>query len=360
MWPEVPTDPTYEKQTWTITRNYWITIDLRTDQNTESKENILWETYENTKVQILEKDETKNLYLIKIEKTEKNITPEIFSTHYARLYPNFTIENLTTLQNWIAGRINWDFIKEDSKDYSTNQNLNYPFDYQALSSSWRTTDQLVTQIFFEEFNGTTHQWLDFNLLEWEEVKWVTNWIVKDVEWETVIIYNNDSTENLFSHIIPNVNIWDKVTTETIIWKVKDDIKNNKAHLHFELKDQNWKNLNPAKYFKVYNAWDSHKCMRELIVEKAIYDGKVIKELCGVWLFSPPKDYRCELWKTWDYWVRPYYSDCTDENTKQAWECYEWYTDFYSKKYWFVNTCIKNEYVDFVLKFNNYRINLLHN
>ncbi len=285
IWPDVEIFTPETKVTWTISWDYWVTVDLRANTNTETKENIIWETYEDTKVQILWKDETNNLYYVKIEDTPKDITQEIFDTHYARLYPNFTLEEVQAMENGIAGWVHKDLVKLDWIDYTQNQTLNYPFDYEALSNSWMTVDRLVTQIFFEEFNWDVHDAMDFNLEAWEKVKAVANGTVESVESNTVTILHNDWKISIYAHIIPSEDILNgtlkTVTPEIVLWVVAEDTAKFKAHLHFELKGENGKSLNPAKYFRIYNSQDSHKCMRELVIWEGIYDGEEVKEKCEV-------------------------------------------------------------------------------
>ncbi len=299
IWPDVEIFTPETKITWTISWDYWVTVDLRANTNTDTKENIIWETYEDTKVQILWKDETNNLYYVKIEDTPKDITEEIFNTHYARLYPNFTLEELLSMENGIVGWIHEDFVKLDWINYETNKTLDYPFDYEALSNSWRTVDQLVTQIFFEEFNWDVHDAMDFNLEAWEEVKAVANGTIQSSGTWTVKVLHNDWKKSIYAHIVTSENIlnWTvkTVTPETVLWTVAPDTTEYKAHLHFELKGENGESLNPAKYFKVYNAEDSHKCMRELVIWEGIYDGEEVKEKCDIGIGNPSK--RCQYnWK----------------------------------------------------------------
>ncbi len=306
IWPDVILDTPKAKVTGTISWAHNLTVDLRANTNTDTKENIIWETYEDTKVQVLEKDEERNLYYIKIENTEKNLTQEIFDTHYARLYPNFTLEEVNEMQNSIAGWIHEDFVELDWVDYSEDQTLDYPFDYEALSNSWRTVDQLVTQIFFEEFNWDIHDAMDFNLEAWEEVKAVTNGTIQSAGTWTVTVLHDDWKKSTYAHIVTSEDIlnWTvkTVTPEIVVWVVAPDTAEYKAHLHFELKGGNWESLNPAKYFKIYNSQDSHKCMRELVVEKAIYDGKEVAEKCDIWIwwrinYNPNQ--RCILNMNWN-------------------------------------------------------------
>ncbi len=295
IWPDVILDTPEIKVTWTISWAYNMTVDLRANTNTETKENILWETYEWTKVQVLWKDETNNLYYIKIEDTPKDITEEIFNTHYARLYPNFTLEEVKTMERGITGWIHEDLIKLDWVDYSDKKILNYPFDYKKLVWYNRTVNLLVNQIFFEEFNWNTHKWLDFHLFTWEEVRAVENWVIESIGKETVIIKHDDWKTSLYTHIVPTITKWKTVTPETVIWLVAPSNEEHKSHLHFELKDNNWKNVNPSKYFKIYVAKDSNMCVRKLIINWGVYDWNEIKEKCYVWIWDDTWDM---IWCAW--------------------------------------------------------------
>ncbi len=287
IWEDVEIDAPVAIETGTISWAHNLTVDLRTNTDKTSLENILWETYENTKVHIIEKDELNNLSLVKIVSTEQNISEETFSKNYARLYPNVSATDLQSLQKWVAGWVHSELVKEDGVDYSVSQTLDYPFDYEGLSASGKTVDMLVTQIFFEEFSGEVHEAMDFNLEAGTEVKAVASWRVSSVDSDTVTVLHDDWRESVYHHIVPNSNIlnWTikTVTAWMVVWVVAEDTTEFKSHLHFELRGLG-ENLNPSKYFKVYNADDSHKCVRELIVWSGVYDGEEIKEKCdvGVW------------------------------------------------------------------------------
>jgi len=73
-------------------------VDLRTNTGASDSEKILWETYENTKVQVLEADERSDLVLVKIESSENNISEATFEKNYARLYPNVSAMDMQSLQ----------------------------------------------------------------------------------------------------------------------------------------------------------------------------------------------------------------------------------------------------------------------
>ncbi len=359
-WPEVPVDITTPKETATISWAHNMTVDLRTNTSTISRilnsdnnainrysnyhvNNILWETYEDTKVQIVDRDESNELYLVKIESTQKDISEEVFSQNYARLYPNFSAEDLKSLQKWVTWWVHKDFVKVDNVDYTTQQTLNYPFDYDKLKTLNRTTDQLVTQIYLEEFNSSIHSWIDFNLKKWEEVKSVANWVVDKVEKTTVTVKHDDWKISIYAHILPEIEEWDKVFVWTKLWEVSWSTPSYKSHLHFTLIDENWRELNPSKYFKVYNKNDSHKCVRELIVWEGVYDGEIVKKRCDVWIWlqdtpdtPEPGITRCLIdevdcetnpWKcVWHFWVvNEYFRKNIDfYYPSDFWEKYKYY------------------------------------
>ncbi len=170
--------------------------------------------------------------------------------------------------------------------------INQIFDYEVLSNSWMTVDRLVTQIFFEEFNWDVHDAMDFNLEAWEKVKAVANGTVESAGTWTVTVLHNDWKKSAYHHIIPSEDILNgtvkTVTPETVLWVVAPDTAKYKAHLHLELKGENGKSLNPAKYFKIYNSQDSHKCMRELVIWEGIYDGEEVKEKCDIGIWAPKR------------------------------------------------------------------------
>ncbi len=51
-----------------------------------------------------------------------------------RTLKNFTLEEVKSMENGIAGWVHEDLVKIDGIDYIQNQTLNYPFDYEALSN----------------------------------------------------------------------------------------------------------------------------------------------------------------------------------------------------------------------------------
>ena len=55
--------------------------------------------------------------------------------------------------------------------------------------------------------------------------------------------------------------------------------------------------------------------------------------------SAANAFRCELWNTGKYFVKPQYASCVEWNNSMAWKCNVWYTDL---DYIGINTCVKNE------------------
>ncbi len=303
IWAGVQLPEIKETEMWTISWSHGVTVDLRANENTESRENIIWETYENTRVQVLEKDEERDMYYVRIDSTEKDLSEEVYNTHYARLYPNLTLWEMKFIQNGISGWVHKDFVELDWVDYESEKNLDYPFDYEAFSASGRTTDVLVNQIFLEEFNWSVHKGIDFNMLGWEKVKAVANGVVESVESNTVTVKQDDGRYSRYHHIVPSTSVWVRVDSNSVVWEVAEGTEEFKAHLHLELFEKvgNFNMfLNPAKYFKIYDSQDSHKCMRELIIDEGIYDGEEVYERCNIGIWGLCRWYNEKTSSYWSY------------------------------------------------------------
>ena len=145
--------------------------------------------------------------------------------------------------------------------------------------------------------------MDLNLEAGTEVKAVVNGTVESFWTGTVTISHDDWKTSIYHHLVTSEYIlnWTIKSVEawTVVWVVAWDISEFKAHLHFEL-IEGGESLNPSKYFNVYNAVDSHKCVRELIIWEGIYDGEEVKEKCDVgvgWVSYNTKN-RCILNMKW--------------------------------------------------------------
>ena len=77
----------------------------------------------------------------------------------------------------------------------------------------------------------------------------------------------------------------------------------------------------------------------------------IKELLGlsnietnsIEINSVKDSFRCELWDTGTFWVRPYYATCVDNSENQAWECID-KAIYQDLDYKWLNSCLKKEFV----------------
>ncbi len=314
---DIPVDERTPKITGAISWAHGMTVDLRYSTNA-NLDNILWETYENTTVQIVNEDPINNLYLVKIETQSPAVIDG--DNYYTQLYPNFTTTDLASFQKGIAGWVHGDFIERN--DRSVAGKVAYPFDYTALQNAGKTTNQLVTQIFYEDFTGSIHSGIDFNLAAESEVKAVAGGTVEEVGSDFVKIKHDDGKISEYHHIVPEVSLNDSITVNQKIAVVAADTDAHKAHLHFVLKNFQGKNLNPAKYISGYVKEDGHSCVRDLIINQGIRDGELISEQCNIGV-GKEKDSLCRYPNTGALGMtlgKPVFLDVLNETTNNNHYC----------------------------------------
>ncbi|OQY54957.1 MAG: hypothetical protein DRR08_24630 [Candidatus Parabeggiatoa sp. nov. 2] len=283
--PDIPqtSETREEKQTGVIAWAHDMTVDIRMYPKTEINE-IIWESYECTPVQIIEQHNDLPFAFVKIDSPCKELDEET-TKQYGRLYDG--VVDLNKLQIGLSGWVHQDFIKRDGQTYDTP--FAYPFDYDAAKSAPIAEKGLVTQIFFEEVMGQIHECIDYNLEEGTPVKAAARgtvtfaWLL-DGLGNTVVLSHDNGYFTVYAHlqeisVAKDDVIPMEVQVGTVGGTADHDAGSKRPHLHFCVrndgepqKSKNWQNaLNPTKYVAGYDASDAHQCVKDFIVDEGIRD-----------------------------------------------------------------------------------------
>ncbi|HDN26054.1 MAG TPA: hypothetical protein ENG03_02955 [Thioploca sp.] len=287
------------KETGVIAWAHDMTVDLRMRPNNQLNE-ILWESYEDTKVQVI--DHKPPFYFVKIETPGKVLDNNTLQ-QYGRLYEG--IFDLNAFQIGMSGWVHQDFIMRDGQTYDDTP-FAYPFIYETAKNAPFVEKGLVNQIFFEEVMGKVHQCIDYNLKEETPVRAAAPGTVilakplKNGLGNTVVLSHDNGYFTVYAHlqeilvakdeVIPRVLPIDDTTRDafqigTVGGTAPDDAGSKKPHLHFCVRNDgepkgDWKkSLNPTKYVAGYDVSDAHQCVKGLIVDAGIREGDEIASRC---------------------------------------------------------------------------------
>jgi len=281
------------KQRGVIAWAHGMTVDLRMYPVTDINK-ILWESYEETTVQVIEQNPP--FYFVKIEAPARNLDDKTIQQNYAgRLYQG--VIDLNKLQIGLSGWVHQDFIKIDGETYDAP--FAYPFDYEAAKSASLAEQGLINLNFFEEiFGEPLHYGIDYNLPEGTAVQAANDGELVSAEkrddglGNTVVIKHAEDRYSVYAHLkdigedLPQpISKGTEIGSSggTSSW----DGGSKRPHLHFSVQTDNelrgyWQNaLNPTKYIAGYDASDAHQCVKGLIVDAGIRDSDEIVSKCQI-------------------------------------------------------------------------------